>query len=182
MFTIRVGGADMPNTISLLNSFSGVAGSVAGFALPNGALLVVVGSIVGASGLIHTKHMCRAMSRSLMDFHLGKTTETPAKVSEPQAKEVAPAEPAPMPPQGPSWQAALRDAKKVAIIPGYGMALAQAQLQVKKMGELLESQGKEVSYGIHPVAGRMPGHMNVLLAEEDVPYDTHRELEEINAL
>jgi len=181
VFTIRVGGADMPITISLLNSFSGVAGSVAGFALPNGALLVVVGSIVGASGLILTQIMCRAMNRSLLDILLGKTTVTPAKVSEQQAKEVAPAEPEPMPPQGPSWQAALRDAKKVAIIPGYGMALAQAQLQVKQLGELLESQGKEVRYGIHPVAGRMPGHMNVLLAEVDVPYDKLCELEEINA-
>ena len=182
VFTIRVGGADKPITISLLNSFSGVAGSVAGFALPNGALLVVVGSIVGASGLILTQIMCRAMNRSLMDILLGKTTVLPGKGEPKPDPTPAPApEPEPAQPAGPSWQEALRDAEKVAIIPGYGMALAQAQLQVKQLGELLESQGKEVRYGIHPVAGRMPGHMNVLLAEVDVPYEQLCELDEINA-
>ncbi len=182
VFTIRVGGADMPITISLLNSFSGVAGSVAGFALPNGILLIVVGSIVGASGLILTQIMCRAMNRRLMDILLGKTTVLPGKAA-PKGQgvpEPSP-EPEPAPMQGPSWQEALRGAQKVAIIPGYGMAVAQAQLQVKQLGELLESQGKEVRYGIHPVAGRMPGHMNVLLAEVDVPYEQLCELDEINA-
>ncbi len=186
VFTIRVGGADMPITISLLNSFSGVAGSVAGFALPNGALLVVVGSIVGASGLILTQIMCRAMNRSLMDILLGKTTVLPGKAAPQQAaapRQVQEAQPEPeaQQPHAPVWQEALRTAQKVAIIPGYGMAVAQAQLQVKQLGELLENQGKEVRYGIHPVAGRMPGHMNVLLAEVDVPYEQLYELDQINA-
>ena len=180
IFTIRVGGADMPITISLLNSFSGVAGSVAGFALPNGALLIVVGSIVGASGLILTQIMCKAMNTTLMKILLGKTTVTTTKAvkkEQPEAaKKVTPSEA-----KGSVWEDALRSAKKVVIIPGYGMALAQAQLQVKQLGELMQSQGKEVRYGIHPVAGRMPGHMNVLLAEVDVPYDHLYELDDINA-
>jgi len=185
VFTIRVGGADMPITISLLNSFSGVAGSVAGFALPNGALLVVVGSIVGASGLILTQIMCRAMNRTLLDILLGRTTVLPGSAA--QTGSQAPLEPAPegapepAQPDLPSWQEALCGAEKAAIIPGYGMAVAQAQLQVKQLAELLESRGAEVRFGIHPVAGRMPGHMNVLLAEVDVPYDKLCELDEINA-
>ncbi|WP_461364752.1 NAD(P)(+) transhydrogenase (Re/Si-specific) subunit beta [Candidatus Darwinibacter acetoxidans] len=181
VFTIRVGGADMPITISLLNSFSGVAGSVAGFALPNGALLVVVGSIVGASGLILTQIMCRAMNRHLMDILLGKTTMQPGAKPAPQAPQAEQPKHEAAKPQGPSWEERLRSAKKVAIIPGYGMALAQAQLQVKQLGELLESRGAEVRFGIHPVAGRMPGHMNVLLAEVDVPYEKLCELDDINA-
>ena len=185
VFTIRVGGADMPITISLLNSFSGVAGAIAGFALPNGALLIVVGSIVGSSGLILTQIMCRAMNTSLLHILLGKTTVTPkvglnhegetktspaeAEVAQDKAEAV------------PAWGDALRSAQRVVIIPGYGMALAQAQLQVRQLGDLLQSQGKEIRYGIHPVAGRMPGHMNVLLAEVDVPYDLLYELDDINA-
>ena len=183
VFTIRVGGADMPITISLLNSFSGVAGAIAGFALENGTLLVVVGSIVGASGLILTQIMCKAMNTTLMKILLGKTTTkksttAPKEAPKPEPKAVAPSAPAP---QGPTWEEAVRSAKKVVIIPGYGMALAQAQLQVKQLGDLMASQGKEVRYGIHPVAGRMPGHMNVLLAEVDVPYDQLYELDDINA-
>ncbi len=183
VFTVRVGGADMPITISLLNSFSGVAGAIAGFALENGALLVVVGSIVGASGLILTQIMCRAMNTTLMSILLGKTTAATKKTkstSKPEPKPEPKAE-TPRAPAGPSWEDAIRSAKKVVIIPGYGMALAQAQLQVKQLGDLLASQGKEVRFGIHPVAGRMPGHMNVLLAEVDVPYDQLYELDDINA-
>ena len=170
IFTIRVGGADMPITISLLNSLSGVAGSVAGFPLGN-TLLVVVGAIVGASGLILTEIMCRAMNRSLWQILLGKTsviTKTP-----PQMVEIST-------PKVHGWEGGLRDANKVAIIPGYGMALAQAQLHVKQLAESLQAQGKEVKFGIHPVAGRMPGHMNVLLAEVDVSYDQLYDLDQIN--
>lgn len=187
VFTIRVGGADMPITISLLNSFSGVAGAIAGFALDNGVLLVVVGSIVGASGLILTQIMCRAMNTTLMKILLGKTTTTAKKTaatSKTQTKATPKAAPqAESPPKvaGPAWEEAVRSAKKVVIIPGYGMALAQAQLQVKQLGDLMANQGKEVRYGIHPVAGRMPGHMNVLLAEVDVPYEQLYELDDINA-
>ena len=185
VFTVRVGGADMPITISLLNSFSGVAGAIAGFALENGALLIVVGSIVGASGLILTQLMCRAMNTSLMNILTGKTTAATKKKSSETPKAAPQPEPKPEPkaeqPAAPHWEAALRSAKKVVIIPGYGMALAQAQLQVKQLGDLLAGQGKEVRFGIHPVAGRMPGHMNVLLAEVDVPYDQLYELDDINA-
>ena len=183
VFTIRVGGADMPITISLLNSFSGVAGAIAGFALENGALLVVVGSIVGASGLILTQIMCKAMNTSLMKILTGKTTATKKStpVAKPKQAPVPVKEAAPSKPQGPVWEEAVRLAKKVVIIPGYGMALAQAQLQVKQLADLMASQGKEVRFGIHPVAGRMPGHMNVLLAEVDVPYDQLYELDAINA-
>lgn len=170
VFTIRVGGADMPITISLLNSLSGVAGSVAGFAIYN-TLLVVVGAIVGASGLILTEIMCRAMNRSLWQILLGKTTVLTK--APPQMVEIST-------PKLQQWEESLRDAKKVALIPGYGMALAQAQSQVKQLAETLQAQGKEVRFGIHPVAGRMPGHMNVLLAEVDVPYDQLSDLEQIN--
>lgn len=176
LFTLRVGGADMPITISLLNSLSGVAGSVAGFALANGTLLVVIGSIVGASGLILTQIMCRAMNRKLWQILMGKTTQITTK--EPQVQPV---------PKGSNrakseltWERALREAQSIAIIPGYGMALAQAQLQVKQVSALLQTAGKEVRFGIHPVAGRMPGHMNVLLAEVDIPYEDLYELAEIN--
>lgn len=183
IFTIRVGGADMPITISLLNSLSGVAGSVAGFALANGALLVVVGSIVGASGLILTEIMCRAMNRKLMQILLGKTTMAPPSGKGPSAApKIQPKAEREEPQKAKlGWEGAVRSAKTVAIIPGYGMALAQAQLQVKQLAELLKQQGKQVRFGIHPVAGRMPGHMNVLLAEVDVPYEELYELDQINA-
>ena len=182
VFTVRVGGADMPITISLLNSFSGVAGAIAGFALPNGVPLIVVGSIVGSSGLILTQIMCRAMNTSLLNILLGKTTVAPkaGPKASPQAALPEEHQEAPQA-QAPAWEDALRSAERVVIIPGYGMALAQAQLRVKQLGDLLQSQGKEVRYGIHPVAGRMPGHMNVLLAEVDVPYDLLYELDAINA-
>ncbi|MCE5252171.1 NAD(P)(+) transhydrogenase (Re/Si-specific) subunit beta [bacterium] len=186
LFTVRIGGADMPVTISLLNSLSGLAGSIAGFAI-NNSLLVAVGAIVGSAGLILTRIMCRAMNRSLLDVILGKTTvqkespgrdsheRRPAEISEPEI-------------DGPvvkpdDYQAALShlaEAKNIVIVPGYGMALSQAQEQVKKLFDKFQAQGKEVRFAIHPVAGRMPGHMNVLLAEVDIPYDRLYEMNDIN--
>jgi NAD(P) transhydrogenase subunit beta len=181
IFSIRVGGADMPITISLLNSLSGVAGAIAGMAI-NDVLLVSVGGIVGASGLLLTQIMCKSMNRKLLDILLGKTSApsaprkatpaaTPAASVAPKS-EAAPAQQSPA-----DW---LREAKRVIIVPGYGMALSQAQPLVKQMAETLTEMGAEVDYAIHPVAGRMPGHMNVLLAEVDVPYEKLREMDDIN--
>lgn len=190
-FAIRVGGADMPITISLLNSFSGVAAGIAGLAIAD-PLLVAIGGVVGASGLLLTQIMCRAMNRHLMDILLGKTSTSAAST------------PAPAPAPAPVEKAAetvaeavveeieeiieeaadpieiLRAAKKAIIVPGYGMALAQAQDLVKNLADKLEAQGAEVKFAIHPVAGRMPGHMNVLLAEVDVPYEQFHEMDDIN--
>ncbi len=191
IFAIRVGGADMPITISLLNSFSGVAGAIAGLAIAD-PLLVAVGAIVGASGLLLTQIMCRSMNRKLMDILLGKTstpqvkakqgvvekTDEAGKVkADPPVKETAKAETVQT---GPSYAAWLKDAEKIIIVPGYGMALSQAQPLVKNLMDELEDAGKNVEFAIHPVAGRMPGHMNVLLAEVDVPYEKLHEMEEIN--
>lgn len=178
LFSIRVGGADMPITISLLNSLSGVAGGIAGLAIED-LLLVTVGGIVGASGLLLTQIMCKSMNRKLLDILLGKTSaagpaQKPSPAS-PAATEKAPVQPARMTPAE-----HLREAKKVIIVPGYGMALSQAQTLVKQLADSLEKDGKTVDFAIHPVAGRMPGHMNVLLAEADVPYDKLREMEDIN--
>ena len=183
LFSIRVGGADMPITISLLNSFSGVAGSIAGLAIGD-VLLVAVGGIVGASGLILTQIMCRAMNRSLLDILLGKTSAGAAKKAEPakaeEKKEEAPvAQEAPKA-EKPSVGSILKNAKDVIIIPGYGMALAQAQANVKQLADKLTANGANVRYAIHPVAGRMPGHMNVLLAEVDVDYDQLFEMKAID--
>src|SRR5690554_1917672 len=173
-FAIRVGGADMPITISLLNSFSGVAGAIAGMAIGD-ILLVAVGGIVGASGLLLTQIMCKAMNRHLMDILLGKTsTITKNRKEQENVSE------ADVIKEDVSLSKVLREAKKVIIVPGYGMALAQAQHLVKQLADRLENNGVEVKYAIHPVAGRMPGHMNVLLAEADVEYDQLYELENIN--
>lgn len=180
LLTMRVGGADMPITISLLNSFSGVAGAVAGFPLKN-PLLVAVGGIVGASGFILTQIMCRAMNRSLVSILTGRTTVTSS--TQPIAPPVSEDKgDAPTEPVGMTWQEVLQTAERVVIIPGYGLALSQAQWKVKELIDILEEQGREVKIGIHPVAGRMPGHMNVLLAEADVSYDHLYELEDINAV
>lgn len=228
-FSVRVGGADMPITISLLNSLSGVAGAIAGMAISD-IFLVAVGGIVGASGLLLTQIMCRAMNRSLMSIlmggalakkkHAGEMKQETASLQENQdntneyqkqleqrvmileekikhledivkdlearvknlgeiieeheqkdgnaaAEEATPGK-------------VLSEAKNVIIVPGYGMALAQAQHQVKQLADLLEQRGAEVRFAIHPVAGRMPGHMNVLLAEADVPYEKLFEMEQIN--
>ena len=176
-FAIRVGGADMPITISLLNSLSGVAGGIAGIAVGD-TMLVAIGGIVGASGLLLTQIMCRAMNRKLLAILLGSTaakTAAPVKVSDPadRSKE-EPAESA-LTPGG-----ILRSAKKVILVPGYGMALAQAQSKVKELADQLEANGADVKFAIHPVAGRMPGHMNVLLCEVDVPYDKLYEMDAVN--
>ena len=179
LFTIRVGGADMPITISLLNSLSGVAGSIAGMAIGN-VMLVAIGGIVGASGLLLTQIMCRAMNRSLGDILLGKTAAPAGKKAAPKATAPAAAPAAPAAKKEASLPEILHDAKRVIIVPGYGMALAQAQHQVKQLADTLRRNGAEVRFAIHPVAGRMPGHMNVLLAEADVPYDDLFEMERIN--
>ncbi len=176
-FSIRVGGADMPITISLLNSLSGVAGAIAGMAIGD-VLLVAVGGIVGASGLLLTQIMCRAMNRSLLSILLG----TKKKVAAPAPSSVA----TPSPAAAPKVEVkktpgeVLSTAKRVIIVPGYGMALAQAQHEVKQLADALRKGGAEVRFAIHPVAGRMPGHMNVLLAEANVPYDDLFEMEAIN--
>ncbi|MDR1203142.1 MAG: NAD(P)(+) transhydrogenase (Re/Si-specific) subunit beta [Tannerellaceae bacterium] len=179
-FAIRVGGADMPVTISLLTSLAGVAAAIAGMAI--GDLLVVsIGGIVGSSGLLLTQIMCRAMNRNLMVILTGKTSVEPAIVDTnelPEEKEDS------VVPENKSSEIALGDllisAKRAIIVPGYGMALAQAQHQVRQLADLLEAQGTDVKYAIHPVAGRMPGHMNVLLAEADVAYDRLYEMDSIN--
>ncbi len=180
-FTIRVGGADMPITISLLVSLSGVADGIAGMAISN-ILLVSLGGIVGASGLLLTRVMCKAMNRSLNDILMGKTSVS--------GKASVKAEPEALPMDEPAFEMKeatdedkkeiLMNAKKVIIIPGYGMALAQAQDKVRILADKLEEKGATVDYAIHPVAGRMPGHMNVLLAEVDVSYEKLRSLEDVN--
>jgi len=171
MVVIPIGGADMPVVISLLNSYSGLAACAAGFAVNNN-ILIVAGALVGASGIILTQIMCKAMNRSLANvlfsgFGSGKTEAT---VVEGEIKPI----------NVEDAYYILEAASNVAIIPGYGMAVAQAQHVVKELAELLEENGAEVNFGIHPVAGRMPGHMNVLLAEADVPYDQLLEMDDIN--
>jgi len=196
IFAIRVGGADMPITISLLNSLSGVAGGIAGIAVGN-VLLVAIGGIVGASGLLLTRVMCKAMNRKLIGILLGATSvsgkkaeaveENAEEAAEETAEEIA-EETAEESAEEAAEEAApevsvgelLSSAKKVIIVPGYGMALAQAQAQVKALADKLEANGAEVKFAIHPVAGRMPGHMNVLLCEVDVPYDKLYEMANIN--
>ncbi|EMB22148.1 hypothetical protein HMPREF9724_01824, partial [Treponema denticola SP37] len=194
-FAIRVGGADMPITISLLNSTSGVAASIAGMAIGD-ILLVSVGGIVGASGLLLTQIMCRAMNRSLASILFSKAAapvkpaqpaaSSSKEASEAKAQQTGEAKPAQQEltatghadkSQLTSW---FNDAKEIIIIPGYGMALSQAQGLVKQLADKLESMGKNVRFAIHPVAGRMPGHMNVLLCEVDIPYDKLYEMEAIN--
>ena len=223
-FSVRVGGADMPITISLLNSLSGVAGAIAGMAISD-VFLVAVGGIVGASGLLLTQIMCRAMNRSLMSILVG-TKKKPAEPKQPistnnpkqqeleqrvmdlekriqeleaivknledrvktlgaqiNTAEQPPAPKSPLPLEGVgggSAAAVLAAAKDVIIVPGYGMALAQAQHQVRQLADKLESRGARVRFAIHPVAGRMPGHMNVLLAEADVDYEKLYEMDAIN--
>lgn len=180
VFTLNIGGADMPITISLLNSLSGVAGAISGLAIGD-VLLVSVGSIVGASGLLLTQIMCRAMNRSLASVIFGQTGATATRAIAPQAAAVA-AEPEPEPESEPAADpyAVLAAARDVIIVPGYGMALAHAQHLVKGLADRLQARGSRVRYAIHPVAGRMPGHMNVLLAEANVDYDDLCELDDIN--
>lgn len=172
--TIAIGGADMPVVIALLNSYSGLAAAATGFVLQNN-VLIISGSLVGASGIILTKIMCDAMNRSLpavLFGTLGPSAETKSadevytNVKSTSAEEVA---------------MLLDVARRVVIVPGYGMAVAQAQHAVRDLANLLMERGLEVEFGIHPVAGRMPGHMNVLLAEADIPYDLLKEMDDINA-
>ncbi|HSV97136.1 MAG TPA: NAD(P)(+) transhydrogenase (Re/Si-specific) subunit beta [Spirochaetota bacterium] len=176
-FTLPIGGADMPVAISLLNSYSGLAASICGFAVGD-ILLVSVGAVVGAAGLILTRIMCRAMNRSLIDVLTGSAARaggfapaSPAADTAPAARQTA---------RGMDPASILASASSVIIIPGYGMALAQAQSQVRALYDLLESRGATVRFAIHPVAGRMPGHMNVLLAEVDIPYERLIDMETIN--
>ena len=178
VFVMRVGGADMPITISLLNALSGVAGGIAGMAI-NEPLLVAVGGIVGASGLILTQDMCKAMNRKLITILTGKTTVAAVAAPVEEVKEALPEEePACLTEE--AVGAALQGAKKVIIVPGYGMALSQAQADVAALASALEKKGAEVKFAIHPVAGRMPGHMSVLLCEADIDYDKLFMLEDIN--
>ena len=171
-FVIPIGGGDMPVVISLLNSFSGVAAAFAGLLLLNN-VLIVAGSLVGASGLILTIIMAKAMNRSIGNIlFVGYASSASASKSE-ETGEVKPINVS-------DAYLILENASSVLVIPGYGMAVAQAQHVVRELGELLEANGTEVRYGIHPVAGRMPGHMNVLLAEANVPYDVLVEPEDVN--
>ena len=176
LYTIPVGGADMPVVISLLNSYSGLAASAAGFVIGN-TVLIVSGSLVGASGLILTSIMCKAMNRSLSNvlfsgFGSGATASKGAAEVHGEAKPIS-AEDA---------YYVLEAASSIIFVPGYGMAVAQAQHAVRELGDILEENGCEVKYAVHPVAGRMPGHMNVLLAEASVPYEQLAEMDDINPI
>ena len=175
LLTIPIGGADMPVAIALLNSYSGLAAASTGFVLNNN-ILIITGSLVGASGIILTRIMCKAMNRSLINVLVGAIAQggrTKAdaddvyagRVKSTSAEEVA---------------MLLDGVSRVVIVPGYGLAVSQAQHQVRDLANLLESKGVQVEYAIHPVAGRMPGHMNVLMAEADVEYDKLKEMDEVN--
>ena len=173
LLIIPIGGADMPVVIALLNAFSGVAASTTGFVLDN-PLLIIAGSLVGASGLILTQIMCNAMNRSILDVVFSKAAVVQSGshdeayadgVASTSAEEVA---------------MLLEVASRVVVVPGYGMAVAQAQHAVRELMTTLEGMGTEVVFGIHPVAGRMPGHMNVLLAEAEVDYEHLLEMDRVN--
>jgi NAD(P) transhydrogenase subunit beta len=175
MLVIPIGGADMPVVIALLNSYSGLAAAGHGWVL-NNSVLIVAGSLVGASGFILTALMCKAMNRSLPNIvfaGVGAVVATEeesqdvyaGRVKSTSAEEVA---------------MLLDGARRVVVVPGYGLAVAQAQYAIQDLAAQLESRGVEVEFAIHPVAGRMPGHMNVLLAEADVPYEKLKEMDEIN--
>ncbi|NLE64940.1 MAG: NAD(P)(+) transhydrogenase (Re/Si-specific) subunit beta [Elusimicrobia bacterium] len=169
---LPIGGADMPVVISLLNSYSGLAACAAGFVILNN-ILIVAGALVGASGIILTQIMCKAMNRSLRNVLFSGFGSVVKKTRADKKGEVRPLSPE-------DAYLVLEAARSVVITPGYGLAVAQAQHVVRELGELLEKNGAEVRYAIHPVAGRMPGHMNVLLAEANVPYDQLVEMDAVN--
>jgi NAD(P) transhydrogenase subunit beta len=173
MLVIPIGGADMPVVISLLNSYSGIAAAMTGFVI-NNHVLMIAGALVGSSGIILSQLMCKAMNRSLTNVlfgAFGATTAISARSSEGlTVKSVTPEDAA----------VQLAYARSVVVVPGYGMAVAQAQHVVRELAEQIEKRGGEVKYAIHPVAGRMPGHMNVLLAESNVPYDKLYDMDDIN--
>ncbi len=176
LLVLPIGGADMPVVIALLNSYSGLAAAATGFVLSNN-VLIIAGSLVGASGVVLTQIMCKAMNRSLTNVLFGKlgpVGETASadevyagKVKSTSAEEVA---------------MLLDSVQRVVVVPGYGMAVAQAQHAVRTLATNLKERGVEVVFGIHPVAGRMPGHMNVLLAEADVPYEQLKDMDEVNTM
>ncbi len=174
LLVMPVGGADMPVVVALLNSYSGIAAAATGFVLSNN-VLIITGSLVGASGLILTQIMCKAMNRSLTNVLFGVLAPSgdSATADEVYAGRVKAA--------SPEEVALLFDAaRRVVIVPGYGLAVSQAQHSLANLASLLEERGTEVEYAVHPVAGRMPGHMNVLLAEADVPYESLKDMDEIN--
>jgi NAD(P) transhydrogenase subunit beta len=172
---IPIGGADMPVVIALLNSYSGLAACAAGFIILNN-VLIVAGALVGASGLILTGIMCKAMNRSLRNVLFSGLKAVSSK----KLTAAVQGEPKPITPEDAFY--ILEAAGSVVIVPGYGMAVAQAQHAVRELGDILEKNGAEVRYAIHPVAGRMPGHMNVLLAEANVVYEQLAEMDDVNPI
>ncbi len=173
LLIMPIGGADMPTVIALLNSYAGLSASMMGFVL-NNKLLIIAGALDGSSGLILSIIMCKAMNRSFTNVLFGAFGQVQKSSGDGEQKTYRSA--------GPDEAAdLLRTADRVVIIPGYGMAVAQAQHKVRELFDILSKQGTQVSFAIHPVAGRMPGHMNVLLAEADIPYDRLLELEDANA-